>query len=166
MHDLGSAHLFISGVAITLQDAFELSQKSLGAVASTPEPKIEHYMAAGPAVLPQIGLMVFASTVVHLHAHWRFICLDIRAADQLTTDGRRNGREQLTHSHDPSIQRGAADLEAGLPFQNRALTVQRQMVTILCHYGIDHHPITGQALVDDPRCERRRGDAAFFTELT
>src|SRR5947209_16391782 len=143
MHDLGSAHLFMSGVAITLQDAFELSQKSLGTVTSTPEPEIEHYLGAGLAVLPQVGLMVFASTVMHLHAHWRFIGLDIRAADQLTTDGRRNGREQLTHSHDPSIQRGAADLEAGLPFQNRALTVQRQVVTILCHYGIDHHPITG-----------------------
>src|SRR5436305_10858084 len=127
MHDLGSAHLFISGVAVTLQDAFKLSQKSLGAVASTPESKIEHYVPAGPAVLPQVGLMVFASSVVHLHAHWRFICLDIRATDQLTTDGRGNSREQLTHSHHPSIQRGAADLEPGLPLQNRALTVQRQM---------------------------------------
>src|SRR3954470_17719480 len=116
VYDLGSAHLFISSVAITLQDAFELSQKLLGAVASTPEPKIEHYIAARLAVLPQVGLMVFASTVMHLHAHRRFICLDIRAADQLTTDGRRNGREQLTHAHDPSIQRGAADLEPGLPF--------------------------------------------------
>src|SRR5205085_12229978 len=101
MHDLGSAYLFISGVAITLQDAFELSQKSLGAVASTPEPKIEHYIAARPAVLPQVGLMVFASSVVHLHAHWRFICLDIRAADQLTTDGRGNRQSnsptRMTH---------------------------------------------------------------------
>src|SRR3954466_3899550 len=130
MHNLGSAYLFISGVAITLQDAFELSQKSLRAVASTPEPKIEHYVAAGPAVLPQVGLMVFASSGVHLHAHWGFICLDIRAADQFTTDGRGNRREQLTHAHDPSIQRGAADLEAGLPLQHRALTVQRQIVTI------------------------------------
>jgi hypothetical protein len=40
------------------------------------------------------------------------------------------------------------------------------VVTILGHYGIDHHPITGQALLDDPRCQRRRGDAAFLTELT
>src|SRR3954468_906538 len=55
------------------------------------------------------------------------ICLDIRAAHQLTTDGRGNRREQLTHSHDPSIQRGAADLETGLPLQHRALPVQRQV---------------------------------------
>ena len=92
--------------------------------------------------------------------------MDIRAADQLTTDGRRNGREQLTHAHDPSIQRGAADLEAGLPLQNRALTVQRQIVTIFGDHRVDHHPVTRQALVDDPRCERRRGDAAFLTERT
>src|SRR3954454_3570604 len=85
MHDLGSAHLFVSGVAITLQDTFELSQKSLRAVASTPEPEIEYYIGSGLAVLPHVGLVVFASTVMHLHAHWRFICLDIRAADQLTS---------------------------------------------------------------------------------
>src|SRR4051794_38947814 len=82
--------------------------------------------------------MVFASTVMHLHAHGRFICLDIRAADQLTTDGRGNRREQLTHSHDLSIQRDAADLKAGLPFQNRALTVTNQLV-IWIQAGVDTH---------------------------
>src|SRR5690349_18131170 len=61
MHDLGPAQILISGVAVALQDAFELTEKPLRSFASTPQAEVEHHAASRPAVLPQASLVVFAT---------------------------------------------------------------------------------------------------------
>src|ERR1700748_973769 len=79
MHDFRPAHLFVSRIAVALQNAFKLSQKPLRAFTSAAQPEIEDYAAAGCAVLPQVRLMIFAAAIVHLHSDRRLIRLNIGA---------------------------------------------------------------------------------------
>ena len=72
-----------------------------------------------------------------------------------------NSPTRITH---PSMRR-PADLDARLPLQNRALPVQRQMIAVLGHHRVDHHPVADQTLLDDPRRHRRRRHAALFALL-
>ena len=58
--------------------------------------------------------------------------------------------QQLADPHHPSIHRRPADRNACLPLQNHALPIQRQMIAILGHNRVDHHPVAHQALFDDP----------------
>jgi hypothetical protein len=41
-------------------------------------------------------------------------------------------------------------------------SVERHVIRIFAHYGIDHHPITGQAFIDDPGWQRRRLYSLFL----
>src|SRR5258705_6386136 len=55
----------------------EVTQEPFGAFPFPTHPKIEHHWATRPAVLPEVSLVIFASTIVHLHSHGRFVGLDI-----------------------------------------------------------------------------------------
>src|ERR1700760_4110360 len=81
VHHVGPAHLFVSGIAVSLQNAFELSQKSFGSFPSTAQSKVEDHTATRPAILPKVSLMVLTSSIVHLHADWRLICLNVSMFD-------------------------------------------------------------------------------------
>ena len=81
MHHLRPAHVIVGGIAVGLQNAFELSQEFLWPVAPSPQPEVEHHPASRPAVLPEIGLMVLAPPIVHLHIDRRFIGLNVTPAD-------------------------------------------------------------------------------------
>lgn len=81
MNHLRPADLIVGRVAIGLQEAFEQSQKLLRSVASAAQTEVEHHRASGSAVLPQVGLMVPPSALVHLHVHRGFIGFDVTAAD-------------------------------------------------------------------------------------
>ena len=81
MHHCRPAHAIVGDIAVGLQDAFELSQEFLGPVAPPTQTEVEHYAASRPAVLPEIGLMVLPSPIVHLHVYRRFICLNVTTAE-------------------------------------------------------------------------------------
>jgi hypothetical protein len=70
--------------------------------------------------------------------------------------------QKFTDSHDPPIQSRSGQFDSGLPLQDRALSVERHVVRVFAHYGVDYHPITGQAFVDDPGWQRRRLYSLFF----
>jgi len=40
------------------------------------------------------------------------------------------------------------------------------MVRVFAYYRVDHHPITGQAFIDDPGWQRRRLHSLFFARFT
>ena len=77
VHQAFAAHLIVSPVAIALQPAGKVAQEALGPLPLAAQPEVEHHRAARVAVLPQVGLMVLASPVVHLHPHRRFIGLEV-----------------------------------------------------------------------------------------
>ncbi len=52
--------MIVCRVAVTLEYAFEVAQESFGTFPFQAHPKIEHYHSTGPAVLPEIGLVIFA----------------------------------------------------------------------------------------------------------
>ena len=81
MHDLRPAHVIVGGIAVGLQNAFELAQEFLRPVAPPPQTEVEHYAASRSAVLPQIRLMVLPPPVVHLHVDRCFIGLNVTAAE-------------------------------------------------------------------------------------
>ena len=80
--------------------------------------------------------------------------------------GRGDRPQQFTHPHYPTIQSRSGQFNAGLPFQNRTLPVERHVIGIFADHRIDHHPITGQAFVDDPGRQRRALNSLFFASFT
>jgi hypothetical protein len=77
MHDLGSTNMIVGPVTITLQDPLEVAQEPFGTFPT--HPKVEDHCSTRSAVLPKVGLVIFSSAIVHLHAHRRFVGLDIIA---------------------------------------------------------------------------------------
>src|SRR5271167_4983035 len=67
MHNACSTDMVVHGVALGLQNAFELFEKLLGALASAAHAEVEDDRASGRPVLPQIRLMMFTAAVVCLH---------------------------------------------------------------------------------------------------
>src|SRR5690349_21239913 len=64
-----------------------------------------------------------------------------------------------------AVERRPADHQAGLPFQDHALTEQREVVRVLTHHRVDDHPIAGQTLLDDARRQRRALHALLLTNF-
>src|SRR4051794_15704922 len=81
MHHLGPADLFISGIAVALQNAFVPSQEPFRSLASAPELEVKDHATARFAVLPQIRLMMLAPFVLPLHSDRCFIGLQIGTAE-------------------------------------------------------------------------------------
>src|SRR6478609_401993 len=77
VHKLGSTEMVVSPVPITLQDSFEVAQEPFGTFPFPTHPEVEDHRSSRPAVLPEVGQMIFSSPIVHLHAHRGFVGLDI-----------------------------------------------------------------------------------------
>lgn len=67
--------LVVGGIAVSLENTFELSQEPLRPIAATTQLEIEHHGSPGSAVLPQIGLMIFSSALAGLHIDRGFVRL-------------------------------------------------------------------------------------------
>jgi hypothetical protein len=52
------------------------------------------------------------------------------------------------------------------PSQDRTLPVQGTIICVLAHHRVDHQPITGQALINDPGRQRRTQHALLFAPFT
>jgi hypothetical protein len=68
---------------------------------------------------------------------------------------RRSDRTQKfidSQTHPSTVARKQFDPD--LPFQDRAFSVERHVVRLFAHYGVDYHSITGQGFVDDPAQEK------------
>ena len=86
--------------------------------------EVEHDASSGSAVLPQIGLMILSSTLVHLHIDRGFIRLNVTAADQLSPHRGDYRDQQLADFQNPAVQRRSADFRAEVSLQNHALPMQ------------------------------------------
>jgi hypothetical protein len=73
VHHFGAADLFIGGIAVTLQNTFELSQEVFWAFTSAAHSEVEYHTASRSAVLPKIGLVIASAAIVHLHIDRCFI---------------------------------------------------------------------------------------------
>jgi hypothetical protein len=110
--------------------------------------------------------VIFASCPLGLNAHGRFIGLDIVSNQQLLGHGPADGPEQFANPHHPTVQSRSGQFDPGLPFQDRALSVERNMLSVFTDHRVNDNPITGQAFVDDPGWQRRGLDSLFFASLT
>ena len=61
MHDVGAAHVIVSRVAVALEYALEVAQETPWTFPFPTHPEVEHHHSARLAVLPQIGLVIFAT---------------------------------------------------------------------------------------------------------
>ena len=66
MYHSRPADLIVGRIAVSLENAFECSQKLLRSIAPTAQTEVEHHASSGSAVLPQIGLMI-SSALACLH---------------------------------------------------------------------------------------------------
>ena len=110
--------------------------------------------------------MIFASHPFGLNPHGRFIGLDIVSGQQLLRHGPADGPQQFTDPHHPAIQSRPGQFNPGLPFQNRALAIERHMVSVFADHCVDDHPIAGQTFLDNPWRQRRGLDSLLFTSFT
>jgi hypothetical protein len=147
--------LLASRVTITLEDALKVAKETPRPFPFPAHPEVEDHHSTRPAVLPQIGLVIFATHAFRLNAHRRFIGLDIVAGQQLLSHCPADGPEQFTDPHHPAIQGSPGQVNAGFPTQNCTLSIQRTVICLLAHHRVDHQPITGQAFVDDAGRQRR-----------
>src|ERR1700722_417883 len=109
--------------------------------------------------------MILAALIMRLHIHWRLIGLNVTTGQQLLAHGAHHWLEHLADSHHPAAHRRPADVHARLAQQNRALAVERTVVGIFAHDGVDDDLIGNQTLVDDSYRQRSGLHALFFTLL-
>src|SRR5271165_64181 len=77
VNDLRSADMIVSRIAVGLQDAIELLEKLLRSVAPASQAEVERNITSRSSVLPEVGLMILATAIVHLHIYRGLISLDI-----------------------------------------------------------------------------------------
>src|SRR5579864_1535731 len=121
MYHSRSTDLVIRCIAVGLENAFKLSEEPLRPVASATQAEVEHQSSSGATVLPEIRLVILSAALACLHIDWRFIRLNVTAADQLSPHRRDHRDQQLADFEHPAVQRRAADLQADVSFQNHTL---------------------------------------------
>src|ERR1019366_1184974 len=84
MYHSRTADLIVGRVPVSLQNAFELSQKALRSIASTAQAEVEHHRSSRATVLPQIRLVVLSPALACLHIDRGFIRLNVTSANQLS----------------------------------------------------------------------------------
>src|SRR6202522_451607 len=109
--------------------------------------------------------MILAPLIMRLHIHRRLIGLDVTTGQQLLAHGAYYWLEHLADSHYPAAHRRPADVHAGLAQQNRALAVERTVISVFAHDGVDDDLIGNQTLVDDSYRQRSRLYPLLFTLL-
>jgi hypothetical protein len=72
--------MITSAVTVALQQTLEVAQEPLGTFPLPAKPEVKEYRSGWIAVLPEVPLVVFASTIVHLYSHGGFIGLDVGTA--------------------------------------------------------------------------------------
>jgi hypothetical protein len=95
--------MIVCRIAITLEDALEVAQEPFGTFPFPAHAKVEHHRSARPAVLPEVGLVIFAFCTLRLYRNRRFIGLDIVSGYQLLSHRHGDGPEQCTDPHHPTI---------------------------------------------------------------
>src|SRR5208337_2992137 len=104
MYHSRPADLIVGRVAVSLQNAFELSQEPLRSVPSTPQTEVEHHGCSGATVLPEIRLVILSPAFACLHIDRRFIRLDVSSANQLAPHSSDHWDQQLADFKDPTVQ--------------------------------------------------------------
>src|SRR5271166_2747580 len=77
VHDALSTDMIVTSVAVALQQTLEVAQEPSGTFPFPAKPEVKHHQSTRPAVLPEVSLVIFAPTIVHLHSDGCFIGLDI-----------------------------------------------------------------------------------------
>src|ERR1700686_2234614 len=98
--------------------------------------------------------MILAALIMRLHIHRRLVGLDVTTGQQLLAHGAYHWLEQFADSHYTAAHRRPADVPSGLAQQNRALAVERRVIGIFAHDGVDDDLIGNQTLVDNTRPQR------------
>src|SRR5208282_4656367 len=80
VHELWATDMIVSAVAVALQQTLEVAQEPSGTFPLPPKRKVKHHRSTRPAVLPEVSLVIFAPSIVHLHSDGCFIGLDIGTA--------------------------------------------------------------------------------------
>ncbi len=75
MHQLGSADVVVGLIAVGLQNPFPVAQELFGALAPAAQLKLKHRFPIRLAVLPQVGLVIFTTLVMHLDGNRGLVSL-------------------------------------------------------------------------------------------
>jgi hypothetical protein len=81
MHHSWPTDLILSGVSVGLENAFELTKKLPRPITSTTEAEVERQGSSWATILPEIGLVVLPTALVHLHINRGFIRLNVIPGD-------------------------------------------------------------------------------------
>src|SRR5664280_3501221 len=163
MYHSRPADLLVGGIAVSLENAFELSQEPPRSIAPTTQTEVEHHTSSGSAVLPQVGLMILSSSLAHLHIDRGFVRLNVTSADQFSPHCGDHRDQQLADFQDPAVQRRSADFQADVSSQNHALPIQGCVIAIFADDRVDDDAVTRQALLDDPWWQRCRNHSKLLT---
>src|SRR5215831_3218463 len=163
VHDLRPAYTFVGLIAVGLQNALPLLQKSFRTFTSPMQAKIEYCLTAWLTVLPQICLVIAAASIVHLHRHRRLVSLKIPRTQQSLVHRLYHRNQHLAYAHYPAVQGRPSNLQPRFALQDHGLPVQRQVVAILGNHRVDHYVITRQTLFHDPWRQRRHRHCAVLT---
>src|SRR5580658_6136573 len=109
--------------------------------------------------------MIFTALILRLHIHRRLVSLDVTTSQQLLAHGAHHWHEHLADSHYPAAHRPPADVHSDVAQQNRALSVERTVISVFAHDGVDDDLIGNQTLVDNARRQRSGLHALLFTLL-
>ena len=104
MHQIGTTHVIVGGITVSLQDPVELSQKLFWSIPSSTHTEVKDHGSSRSTVLPQVSLMMFFSTVLHLHRHGSFVGLDVTAAEYLAPHRTAHRDQQFANREYPTIQ--------------------------------------------------------------
>src|SRR5690606_19547242 len=123
------------------KDAAVISKKCGGAVPPPAHLEVKDDGAAGAAVLKFVSLMVAAFCFGALHAHGRFIRLDVTACEQVGLQGFHHGHKQATRCDNRSVERAAGEGDSKVPIQISLLPVNGQMRAVFLDDDIDDERI-------------------------
>src|SRR5215469_2259302 len=80
MNDPLPSDLVVSCITVCLQKPFKPSQEPFRPIPPTAGTEVKHYTSSRSPVLPEIGLMMFASAFLDLYLHRSLVGLDIATA--------------------------------------------------------------------------------------
>ena len=81
MDHLRSADAIVGSIAIGLQEAFVVTKKTQWPFTFAPRAEVEDGTANRSSILPEVGLLVLAAAIAHLHIHRRFVRLNITSTE-------------------------------------------------------------------------------------
>src|SRR5260370_19230786 len=112
VHELWATDMIVSAVTVALQYAFEDAHEPLGTFPLPPKPEVKDHRSGRMAVLPEVSLVIFAPTIVHLYSHGGFIGLDIGNIQSFPAHRGGDRPPQLAPPPQPAIPTPSAQLNA------------------------------------------------------